>query len=246
MRKMVRMNVKTGALISAAGTVISTIGSFWIASVSIRSITSVHPSWKWWITPLFALALLDGILPLFYWSLYRFEGRFKFPKSSRTTALLVACAMGVVLCLEALDLAKSRTFPTAPACLSLVGELCCALLLFCISQYRIEEDQAPQPKSGVFFIVTKVAALWGALWIAIGCLQVVATPFVFAVDRHVASGYGRPTPQFAHILVPSMERLVSVLCLWITPWLVYTISRRTGTAESMVTESAVPSRPDTV
>ena len=51
------------------------------------------------------------------------------------------------------------------------------------------------------------------MWIAIGCFQVVATPFVYAVVRHIASGNGRPSAQFAHILVQNIEKFVNVLCL---------------------------------
>src|SRR5437016_5509965 len=100
---MVRMNFKRAALISTIGTALGAIGSFWTARMSIRSITSIKPSWKWWVTPfIVAVCLLDAMLLLFYFALYRFKGTLKFPKWSRTTALLVACALGAVFCAEAL------------------------------------------------------------------------------------------------------------------------------------------------
>jgi hypothetical protein len=181
---MVRMNFKRAALISTIGTVLGAIGSFWTARMSIRSITSIQSSWKWWVIPLIvAASLLDAMLPLFYFALHRFKGTLKFPKWSRTTALLVACALGAVFFAEALDFAQLRIFPTTSQYFSLFVELCCAVLLFQIRRAEVAENPTPLPRSGPFFAITKAAGLWGGLWIAIGCFQVVATPFVYAVVR---------------------------------------------------------------
>jgi hypothetical protein len=242
-RKMVRMNFKRAALISTIGTALGTIGSFWTARVSIRSITSIQPSWKWWVTLLIAaVVLLDAMLPLFYFALYRFKGTLKFPKWSRTAALLAACALGVVFCAEALNFAQLRILPATSQYLSLFAELCCAVLLFQVHWAKVAENPTPLPRSGPFFGVTKAAGLWGGLWIAIGCFQVVAMPFVYAVVRHIATGSGRPSPQFAHMLVQNIEKFVNVLCLWITPWLVYTIHRQAKRTESMATEWSEPQK----
>ena len=166
--------------------------------MSIRSITSIQPNWKWWATPLIvAVGLLDAMLPLFYFALYRFKGTLKFPKWSRTTALLVACALGAVFCVEALQFAQLRIFPTTSQYFSLFAELCCAVLLFQVGRAEFGANPTALPRSGPFFAITKAAGLWGGLWIAIGCFQVVATPFVYAAVRHIASGNGRPSPRFA-------------------------------------------------
>ena len=240
------MNFKRAALISTIGTALGALGSFWTAGISIRSITSIQPSWKWWVTPLIvAVGLLDAMLPLFYFALYRFKGTLKFPKWTRTTALLVACALGAVFCAEALNFAQLRIFPTTSQYFSLFAELCCAVLLFQVHRAEVAQNPTALPRSGPFFAITKAAGLWGGLWIAIGCFQVVATPFVYAAVRHIASGNGRPSPQFAHMLVRNIEKFVNVLCLWVTPWLVYTIQRREERAESIATESGMTSHPDT-
>lgn len=221
------MNFKRAALISTVGTALGTIDSFWTAHMSIRSITSIQPSWKWWVTPLIvAVSLLDAMLPLFYFGLYRLNGTLKFPKWSRTTALLVACALCAVLCAEALEFAQLRTFPSTSQYLSIFAELCCAVLLFEIARAKVAENLTPPSRQGPFFAITKAAAFWGGLWIAFGCFQVVATPFVYEVVRHIGPGNGRPSPEFAHMLVQNIQHLVSALCLWITPCLVYTIRGR--------------------
>lgn len=239
------MDLKRAALVSTIGTTLGFIGSFWTARMSIRSITSIQPTWKWWFIPLIVtVGLLDATLPLFYFALYRFNGTLKFPKWSRTTAIFVACALVVVSCAEALNLMRLRIFPAMPHYLSFLAELCCAVLLLQVYRTEIAENPTPLPRETGFFAITRAAGTWGGLWMAIGCFQLVATPFVFAVVRHVASRNGRPSPHFTYLLIQNVEKLANILCLWMTPWLIYTIHRRASRAGSADAEPGITSRPD--
>lgn len=200
------MTVKKGALLSTIATTLSTLWSFWTSFLSFRSITLMHPSWKWWFAPLtVVLGLLDAALPFFYWALYRFEGRLKLPKWSRTLAGLVACATGAVLCAQARDLAKSGIFPTTAACLNLFAELSCAVLLFGLYREPAEEDLPAQTGSAAFPAFTKAAGLWGGSSMALYGFQFVARPLVFAVVRHIALENGRPSPHFIDLLLQRLR-----------------------------------------
>ncbi|HLH04762.1 MAG TPA: hypothetical protein VKX25_18490 [Bryobacteraceae bacterium] len=64
------------------------------------------------------------------------------------------------------------------------------------------------------------------LLIFLYALQVAATPFVYTVVHQVAVSSYRPAPPFSRVLIPSDERLIRVLCLWLAPCLVYVVQRR--------------------
>lgn len=153
-------------------------------------------------------------------------------------------ASAAALCGEVLDFVQLRTFPSTAQYLSLITELCCAVLLFRISRAEVTKGSISLSRSGPFSAITKAAALWGGLWIAIGCFQLAAEPFVYAVVRHIASGKDRSSPQFAQMLIQNIENLVNVLCLWTTPWLVYRLLKQQVKTESTAAGASMASHPD--
>ncbi len=231
--KMVWMNFKRVALIAGIGTALSAIGSLLTYRASIRGITATQPSWRWWVTPLMAaVAVLEFMLPLFYFALYGSKATLTFPKWSRTSALLVASALSVVFCAKAVSFAQSRSFPSTSQGLSFFAALCCAVLLLQVSLAKVAENPAPLPKSGSFFALTKAAGLYGGLMIAIFGFRIVATPLAYSVFRDIATRNGHPSPSFAHMLILNIEQFIEVVCLYVTPCLIYMIYRRAERTES--------------
>ena len=224
--KIVRMNLKQAALLAAVGTGLSTLASSWRAAVSIPSITYFQPGWMWWIAPLIAAsAVLDMLLPFFYFALFRSESQLSFPKWSRTLSLLVASTGAAVLFVAALDFVHRRRSPTPVQYLNLSAELCCALLLFQVQRSAFVPDPTLIAGPRTFSFVTKAAGFWGGLCIAGYGLQVVAAPFVYAIVRHIAYQNVRRLPPFADILAQKLEMFVDVLSLWVLPWIVYTTQK---------------------
>ena len=105
------LDIRTAALITCIVGILAIVKPAWDATQSMAAAS--HP--QWWSTPaMISIDIVSGILPLFYFALYRNQGTWQIPLRLRRLSLAAATlfgmmvAIGVPALLDTLGLTKSK------------------------------------------------------------------------------------------------------------------------------------------
>lgn len=161
-----------------------------------------------------SIDIVSGILPLFYFALYRNQGTWQIPLRLRRLSLAAATlfgmmvAIGVPALLDTLGLTKSQSVLTQREPWSIndlaqiLGQLSnLAYILLLIAIYRQAEDErCPKvPASKLLAIVTRIAVITYGLWVTFNLIRLALTPHVYSELQDYAWSVGRTPPRFKRL-----------------------------------------------
>jgi hypothetical protein len=225
-------DIRKVALITCVAAVLSLLIPVWHMTQQLVAIGSTRAPW-WSVLTLVLAYLLTPILPLFFFALYRNETALRFSKRLRQLSLAAALVFGAIVAIGLVEWIGSlgatsalvgardpRTISDASVLLSEFSNLACILLLIAFFGQASERTQTEGHVSRLLSFVTKLAVIVGALVVAFALVHLVLTPYSYFQFRN-ALQIGRRPPPLAAMLAQAIRTLLTQVCLYTAPYVVY-------------------------
>ena len=230
------MDIRRAALITCMAGVLSLLMPAWNAAQRVAALESTHP--RWWIIPVAVMgALFTAILPVFYFALYRNRGTLRFSRRLRLLALTAALALGINVALGlpgwigSLGQVGDRSVLTPERELwtvayvsgffTVLSNAACAFMMVTVYRQRRDESDSFAPVSKLLRVMTNAAVIAWGIWVAFNVVQLVLTPYTYAVLRRVSLQIGRTPPPFHDIVAEATRTLLSQAGLFAGPYIIW-------------------------
>jgi hypothetical protein len=218
-------NIRRIALVTCIASALALLLPLWNDTWSIIGLrsTSAGPGWRF--IPGTVLAILfSAVMPVFYFALYRDQGKLHFTKHLRFisfgAAIIVGFFVHAGLRVEYLDDASWSLTRTSRALSELANITYLFLLIaFCLQQSAESdhEDSGSRLLNGV----AQIAVIMWGFWLAFLLIRVLLIPYTHSLLKDTALRNGATAPTFTALLEEAVRTLLNQASLFAAPYIIF-------------------------
>ena len=191
---------------------------------------------EWWLILMISAGLIAGaVLPVFFFSLYRYRGALFIPPKTRRVGLLAAILLSLLMAanlrLELLDLAfashggllhpKDWVIGHAVGLIGLISDAALILLLLSFYFHRDRESHADDAHEHLLDQTTKIAVILYGLFLAFLAVRILVSPLVYSSFKEVALQSGRALPPYLAMLGEELHDFATQACVFAAPYVIF-------------------------